>query len=227
MTDLAEAQRLADAATAGPWVVEGSEWDYAVHIDAPDTEEYRRGMPLIYDGDNGDPWISGGQFRSRADAEFIAWCREGVPGLLDVHEKVVTQLDAAVSRANRNAQTADVWMLRATGAEAERDRLRADNTALREQLDAEIKGWQTWATTHADDASNQASIGREYLKRAVAAEAAGEDWRLKFCEASDMLGETRQELKQAKCEEHLWNDDGWCDYCEAVLGAVVGGDETG
>jgi len=84
---LVAARRLADAATPGPWMVrveggvsDGEGW-HSVEVDFGSDNPC---AGLMMGDDEND----------QADAEFIAWCREGVPGLLD-------QLEAAQRRANR------------------------------------------------------------------------------------------------------------------------------
>jgi hypothetical protein len=72
------ARRLADAATPGPWAQDGPYWLTADDCSTVITAGPERVAIAV------EPRAFERSPRYRADAEFIAWCRTGVPALLDL-----------------------------------------------------------------------------------------------------------------------------------------------
>lgn len=114
-----DARRLADAASPGPWSA-SRHYDslYYVHRPGPPPGE-------VFD------WEMGDVVCVREDAQFIAWCRTGVPVLVDDNEALKAKLAEAAERERDADRRADAWMsehaaltARLAAVEAERDTLR-------------------------------------------------------------------------------------------------------
>ena len=82
-------QRLADAATEGPWQWTREPGDEEGSLEAPSEEGYVLG---VY-GMHTEGFIAVG----KADAEFIAASRQAIPALLDRVRELVAERDAALS----------------------------------------------------------------------------------------------------------------------------------
>lgn len=111
---IAELRGLCEAATPGPW-----------------SHMYDANEVVRWWDDYGNTPVADVEFeRARTEAEgvanaaFIAAARTALPEALDALEAVTRERDGALIRSN-------AYYARAKGAEADRDRLEAENTALR------------------------------------------------------------------------------------------------
>lgn len=103
--DLAEAGRVLEGVTEGPWRVDGEPWNQIVWSGAGNRVCFMSHSNGLDDA------------RDVATARFIAWCREGVPALIATVTAQAARIEALMGGAGAASQMALDYIARAEAAE--------------------------------------------------------------------------------------------------------------